>query len=85
MQYHGGMTGKPEKGTMNTGGLYKRQMTASIKDHVTVEDIDKVLCKQGEARRQSRTTGRDDPRCRTGAFIRDSEGNSIGVWTPERV
>ncbi|HEX3002214.1 MAG TPA: VOC family protein, partial [Methanoregula sp.] len=43
MQYHGITMGAPEEGTINMGGMYKRQMGEGIKSYVKVADIDKVL------------------------------------------
>ena len=45
MQYHDITTGPAAAGTLNTGGLYKRQMTEPILDFVHVDDIDAVLAK----------------------------------------
>jgi hypothetical protein len=42
MQYHDISTGAARKGTMNTGGLYRRHMAESILDFVIVDDIDTV-------------------------------------------
>lgn len=45
MQYHAVLTGKAKDGTMNMGGLYKRQGNEGIKDYMEVDDFDAVLAK----------------------------------------
>ena len=45
LQYQDISTGSAKEGTLNMGGMYKRQMTETIKNFVLVEDIDKVLAK----------------------------------------
>jgi predicted enzyme related to lactoylglutathione lyase len=39
------ITGKPENGTMNRGGLYKRHMPGPIMNFVIVEDLGAVLAR----------------------------------------
>jgi predicted enzyme related to lactoylglutathione lyase len=82
MQYHDVMTGKPEEGTMNMGGLYKRQMTETIKNYVAVEDIDKVLAKVEKLGGKIVLPKEMIPGVGLVAMIQDTEGNGIGIWKP---
>ncbi len=84
MQYQDIITGKPEDGSMNMGGLYKRQMQEPIINYVIVDDIDKVLAKVeklggkiGVPKKEIKTVG-------VIAIIQDTEGNAIGLWKPEK-
>ncbi|MGB9175869.1 MAG: VOC family protein [Methanoregula sp.] len=82
MQYHDVTTGKPGGGTMNRGGLYKRQMTETIKNYVAVEDIDKVLAKVEKLGGKIVLPKEMIPGVGLVAMIQDTEGNGIGIWKP---
>jgi uncharacterized protein len=82
MQYQDIMTGKAEEGTMNMGGLYKRQMTETIKNYVAVEDIDKVLAKVEKLGGKIMMQKEMIPGVGLVAMIQDTEGNTIGIWKP---
>jgi predicted enzyme related to lactoylglutathione lyase len=82
MQYHDVITGEPQEGTLNMGGLYKRQMTENITNHVMVEDIDKVLEKVGKLGGKIVVPKMDIPNVGLNAIIQDTEGNTIGIWKP---
>jgi hypothetical protein len=82
MQYQDIITGKAEEGSMNIGGLCKRQMQEPIINYVIVDDIDKVLAKVeklggtiGVPKKEIKTVGYI-------AIIQDTEGNAIGLWKP---
>ena len=68
---------------MHMGGLYKRMMPGQILVFVIVEDIDNVLA------RVEKLGGKTDmPRTEIRGVgvvgvIQDTEGNKLGLWTPE--
>jgi len=83
MEYNDITTGDAKEGTMNMGGMYKRQMGETIKNYVAVEDIDKVLANVEKLggkiimpKEMIRGVG-------LVAIIRDTEGNGIGIWKPQ--
>jgi predicted enzyme related to lactoylglutathione lyase len=82
MQYHDVITGEPQEGTLSMGGLYKRQMTENITNHVMVEDIDKVLEKVAKLGGKIVVPKMDIPNVGLNAIIQDTEGNTIGIWKP---
>ncbi len=82
LQWQNITTGAPEEGTMNMGGLYKRQMPGPIMNFVKVGDIDRILAnverlggKVLMPRNEIRSVG-------LVAVIQDTEGNIIGLWKP---
>jgi predicted enzyme related to lactoylglutathione lyase len=84
LQWQNIITGEPEAGTMNMGGLYKRQMPGPIMNFVKVENVDGVLANVEKLggkimmpRNEIKTVG-------TVAVISDTEGNIIGLWKPEQ-
>jgi hypothetical protein len=83
MQYHDITLGKPEEGTMNMGGLYKRHMTEHILNFVLVDDIDKVLAKVEKLGGKVTMPKEEIKGVGLSAVIQDSEGNVIGLWKPE--
>jgi predicted enzyme related to lactoylglutathione lyase len=80
MQYHGITMGEPEEGTINMGGMYKRQMGEGIKSYVKVDDIDKVLAKVERLGGRILMPKEMIKGVGLVAIIRDTEGNGIGVW-----
>ena len=64
MQYHDISTGEAQEGTLTMGGLYKRQMSELIINHVAVEDIDKVLGKVEQAWREDHDAENGNKICR---------------------
>jgi predicted enzyme related to lactoylglutathione lyase len=82
MQYNDISTGAATKGTLNTGGLYKRHMTESIINFVVVEDIDNVLAKVEKLGGRITMPKEEITGVGLTAVIQDSEGNVIGLWTP---
>jgi uncharacterized protein len=81
-QYQDISTGPAREGTLNMGGLYKRQMNETIKSYVVVEDIDKVLAKVEKAGGKIIMPREDIPGVGKVAIIQDTEGNDIGIWKP---
>ncbi|MDD1706676.1 MAG: VOC family protein [Methanoregulaceae archaeon] len=83
LQWQNITTGEPNEGTMNMGGLYKRQMPGPIMNFVIVEDFEQILAKVEKLggkimmpRNEIKTVGFI-------AVIQDTEGNIIGLWKPE--
>ncbi len=83
LQWQNIITGEPEKGMMNTGGIYKRMMPDTIMNFVVVEDFNKVLASVEKLggmvvmpKNEIRSVG-------TVAVIKDTEGNNLGLWKPE--
>lgn len=82
MQYQDVITGDAEQGTLNVGGMYKRQASEPFLNHVIVDDVDAVLAKVERLggkiilpKTEIQSVGLD-------AIIQDTEGNSIGIWKP---
>ncbi len=77
------ITGEPQEGTLNMGGLYKRQGPSQIIDFVRVDNLDKILDnveKLGGTIMMPRT---EIASVGLVAIIRDTEGNAIGLLKPE--
>ena len=82
MNYQDVITGDAKEGTMNMGGMYKRQMSEPIMNYVIVDDIDKVLAK---VEKLGGKIIRPKAEIKTVGFIaiiQDTEGNGIGLWKP---
>jgi uncharacterized protein len=84
MQYHNISTGAARKGTLNSGGLYKRHMNEPVLNFVEVEDLDAVLAKVEELGGKIAMPKTDIPGVGLTAMILDSEANVIGIWKPTR-
>jgi predicted enzyme related to lactoylglutathione lyase len=82
MQYHAVLTGPTREGTMNMGGLYRRQGNESIKNYVEVDDIDAVLAKVEKLGGKIVMPRQMIPGIGLVAMIKDTEGNGIGIWKP---
>jgi len=82
LQYNSISTGPAQEGTLNTGGMYKRQMTETIKNFVLVEDIDKVLAKVEKLGGRIVMQKTEIHGVGPVAIIQDTEGNGIGLWKP---
>ena len=83
MQYHDISTGEAQEGTLTMGGLYKRQMSELIINHVAVEDIDRVLGKVEQLGGKITMPKMEIKSVGLNAIIQDTEGNSIGLIQPE--
>jgi predicted enzyme related to lactoylglutathione lyase len=84
MQYHDISTGEARKGTMNTGGLYKRHMSEPILNFVIVDDIDAV--QENVEKLGGRIVRPKEEIKGVGqvVMIQDTEGNAVGLWKPEK-
>jgi len=86
MQYHDIILGELQQGamggTLNMGGLYKRQMAEPIINYVMVDDIDAVLAKVVRLGGQIAVPKMEIKSVGYTAIIRDTEGNAIGIWKP---
>ena len=82
MQYHAVLTGEAREGTMNMGGLYRRQGNESIKNYVEVDDIDAVLAKVENLGGTIVRPREMVPGVGLVVMIKDTEGNGIGLWKP---
>ena len=84
MQYHDIRTGKAREGALNSGGLYRRQMGEPVLSFVEVKDLDGALAKVGHLGGKILMPETDIPGVGKNAMILDSEGNVIGLWSPEK-
>jgi predicted enzyme related to lactoylglutathione lyase len=82
MQYHYIRTGAARKGTLNSGGLYKRHKNEPVLDFIEVEDVDAVLAKVEKLGGKITLPKTDIPGVGLTAMVLDSEGNLIGIWKP---
>jgi predicted enzyme related to lactoylglutathione lyase len=82
LQWQNIITGEPEEGTMNMGGIYKRQMPGPIMNFVHVEDFEKVLAKVEKLGGKIVMPGNEIETVGLVAVISDTEGNIIGLWKP---
>ena len=82
MEYQDIATGAAKEGTMNMGGMYKRQMGEGIMNYVVVEDLDKVLAKVEKLGGKIIKPKMEIKSVGVIAIIADSEGNGIGLWKP---
>lgn len=82
LQYHSISTGPAQEGTLNMGGMYRRQMTETIKNFVLVEDFDKVLAKVEMLGGRIVMPKTEIQGVGPVAIIQDTEGNGIGLWKP---
>jgi predicted enzyme related to lactoylglutathione lyase len=82
MQYHDISTGAAQKGTMNTGGLYKRHMNEPILNFVIVDDIESVQAKVEKLGGRIMMPKNEIRGVGQVVMIQDTEGNVIGLWKP---
>jgi predicted enzyme related to lactoylglutathione lyase len=81
MQYQDIELGGPEEGTVNMGGMYKRQMPrAPIVTYVLVDDIDAVLANVVRLGGSIVVPKNEIKNVGLIALIQDTEGNVIGLW-----
>ncbi|MDD5144396.1 VOC family protein [Methanoregula sp.] len=83
IQYNEITLGDPMLGTINMGGLYKRQGDETIKNYVMVEDIDKVVAKVEKLGGKIIMPKFMIKGVGLVAVLQDTEGNGFGVWTPK--
>lgn len=82
LQYHEITTGAATEGTMNSGGIYKRQMNEDIRNYVLADDFDGILAKVEKLGGRIVMPKTDIPNVGLIAIIMDTEGNAIGIWKP---
>jgi predicted enzyme related to lactoylglutathione lyase len=83
MEYQDVITGDAKEGTLNMGGMYKRQMTEQIVNYVMVEDLDKILAKVGKLGGKIVVPKMEIKGVGLTAIIQDTEGNTLGLWKPQ--
>ncbi|AGB01993.1 VOC family protein [Methanoregula formicica] len=83
IQYNEITLGEPTLGTINMGGLYKRQGDETIKNYVMVDDIDKVVAKVEKLGGKIVMPKFMIKGVGLVAVLQDTEGNGFGVWTPK--
>jgi predicted enzyme related to lactoylglutathione lyase len=83
LQWQNIITGEPREGTMNIGGLYKRQMPGPIMNFVIIENIDQILAKVENLGGKTMMPRNEIKNVGLVAVIQDTEGNIIGLWKPE--
>ena len=79
VQYLEVSTEEAEEGTFNMGGMYKRQMSELITNHVAVDNIDEVLAKVERLGGKIIMPKMDTGAIGLDAVIQDTEGNTIGL------
>jgi uncharacterized protein len=82
LQWQNILTGEPEEGTMNNGGIYKRMGPGPIMNFVITKDFDQVLAKVEKLGGTIVMPKNVIKRVGLVAVIRDSEGNIIGLLKP---
>ena len=83
MEYQDIALGKPQEGTMNMGGMYKRQMPGTpIINYVVVEDVDKTAAKVEKLGGKIIMPRMEIKSVGIVVVIQDTEGNVIGLWKP---
>jgi uncharacterized protein len=80
MQYHDVVTGEAGEGGLNTGGLYRRQTSELIRNHVRVDDLDAVLANVERLGGTIVMPKTDMGEIGLDTIIQDTEGNTIGLW-----
>jgi len=83
MQYHEIITGPVEPGALSSGGLYKRHEKEPILDFVQVGDIEGVASRVEMLGGKIMLPVSAIPGVGLTAMILDTEGNLIGLWSPE--
>jgi predicted enzyme related to lactoylglutathione lyase len=83
LQWQNITTGEPEAGTMNMGGVYKRQMPGPIMNFVKVENVEGVLANVEKLGGKIMMPKNEIKTVGIVAVISDTEGNIIGLWKPE--
>ncbi len=84
MQYQDVTTGEAQEGTLNSGGMYRRQTSEVITNHVEVEDIDAVLANVERLGGKIVMPKMEMGEIGLDAVIQDTEGNTIGLWQPAK-
>jgi Predicted enzyme related to lactoylglutathione lyase len=83
MEYYSITTGAPMEGTLNTGGMYKRQeKDTAIRVYAKVDDVNEVVTRVEQNGGGVMLPPMEIPNVGWVAIIIDSEGNPLGVWKP---
>ena len=82
MQYQDIVTGDAKEGTMNMGGMYRRQMTEQITNYVMVDDIDQAIAKVQKLGGKIVVPKMEIKGVGWTVIIQDTEGNALGLWKP---
>jgi hypothetical protein len=85
LQWQNIITGEPEEGSMNMGGIYKRQMPGPIMNFVHVEDFEQVLANVEKLGGKIIMPGNEIKTVGLVGVISDTEGNIIGLWKPGKI
>ena len=85
MEYNGISTGDPLEGTLNMGGMYKRQMDETgIRTYAMVGDLDRLVPKVTQLGGKILAPKMEIKGVGFVVIIQDTEGNTIGLWQPEK-
>lgn len=84
LEWQNVVTGEPEEGTMNMGGIYKRMGPSPIMNFVKVGNIDTLLAKVEKLGGKILMPKSQIKNVGLVAVIQDTEGNVIGLWKPEQ-
>ena len=86
MQYQDIITGEtketPMGGTLNVGGMYKRQMNEPIVNYVMVDDIDEKIAMVEKLGGKIAVPKRELESVGQFVIIQDTEGNVIALFKP---
>lgn len=87
LQYQDIKTGEanettPMGSTLNTGGMYKRQMNEPIINYVMVDDIDEKIAMVEKLGGKIAVPKREIPSVGQFVIIQDTEGNAIALFKP---
>jgi len=87
MQYQDIITGEtkevtPMGGTLNVGGMYKRQMNEPIINYVMVDDIDEKIAMVEKLGGKIAVPKREVKSVGQFVIIKDTEGNAIALYKP---
>jgi uncharacterized protein len=83
LQWQNIITGEPEEGTMNKGGIYRRMGPGPIMNFVIIRDFDRILAKVEKLGGTIVMPKNAIRRVGLVAVIQDTEGNIIGLLKPE--
>jgi len=83
LQWQTILTGEPEEGTMNKGGIYKRMGPGPIMNFVILQEFDRVLAKVEKLGGTIVMPKNAIKHVGLVAVIQDTEGNIIGLLKPE--
>ena len=79
LEWHTVITGGPEKGVMNHGGLFRRYVPGQIINFIILDDFDRVYTRVGECGGTIVMPKNEINRVGTVAVIQDTEGNVFGL------